>query len=159
MMRVREVRLRRGRGERGSALVLALLFLTVCGVTMGGLLTFSSTSSVSTSALRTSRGNDYDVEAAMQAAIATVRIGLTCPSFTPPWALNNPSRPLRVDCRTLSSSSGAAGQRNDVLTVCPGSVLTVPCPDGSSLLRVNVVFYDTFGNTGSSLVIQTWSNQ
>jgi hypothetical protein len=135
-----------------------LLFLTVCAVTIGGLLTFSTTSSDATIAVRTSRGNDYDVEAAMQAAIATVRVGLTCPSFTPTWTLNNPSRPLRVDCINLSSSTGASGQRNDVLTVCPSSVSS-PCPDGSSLLRVDVIFYDTSGNTGTSLAIQSWSNQ
>jgi hypothetical protein len=155
------IRGRAARTEEGSALVLALLFLTVCGVTIGGLLTFANTSSVSTTALRSARGADYDAQATMQAAIATVRAaGTTCATsgttgvYTPPTAnLNNPSVPLRVDCYGLTSASG---QRNDVLSVCPASV-TGPCPDAKSLLRANVIFYDT-PTTGASIGIQTWSN-
>ena len=137
--------------------MLALLFLTVCGVTIGGLLTFSTASSDATIALRTNRGDDYDADAAMQAAIATVRNGLTCPTFVPTWTLNDPGRPLRVDCSLISSTTGNSAQRDDVLSVCPSSVLA-PCPDGKSLLRANVIFYDT-PSTGVSVGIQTWSNQ
>jgi hypothetical protein len=82
--------------------VLALLFLTVCGVTVGGLLTFMNASSTATTALRVSRGSDYDALSAMQAAIASVRVGNPCGSggggYTPNWTLNNNTRPLRVDC-------------------------------------------------------------
>ena len=138
--------------------MLALLFLTVCGVVIGGLMTFTGTSSDATSALRASRSDDYDAEAAMQAAIATVRIGLTCPSFTPSWTLNDPARPLRVDCFAISSSTGSSAKRDDVLSVCPSSV-AAPCPDNQSLLRAEVIFYDAPYGTGSSVGIQTWSNQ
>ena len=148
----------RARGEQGSALVLALLFLTVSAVTVGALMTYASSGSTATTAVRTARGDDYDVEAAMEGAIATVRVGLTCPSFTPTWTLNDPSRPLRVDCYSISSSTGANAQRDDVLSVCPSSV-AAPCPDNKSLLRVEVIFYDTPNGTGSSVGIQTWSNQ
>ena len=55
-----------GRGEQGSALVLALLFLTVCGVTIGALLTFANASSNETTALRLTRGSDFDAQAAIQ---------------------------------------------------------------------------------------------
>ena len=111
----------RRRGEDGSALVLALLFLTVCGVTIGGLLNFATAGSTATTALRVSRGDEYDADAAMQAAIATIRVGTSCTTnaFTPGWTLNNPSRPLRVDCFVLSASST---QRHDALSVCPSSV-------------------------------------
>ncbi len=89
--------------------MLALLFLTVCAVTIGGLLTYATTNSTSTGAVRVARGNDYDALAAMNAAIANVRIGNTCGTgatgYTPTWTLNNTSRPLRVDCFSLSSSS------------------------------------------------------
>ncbi len=89
-------------GEQGSALVLALLFLTVCGVTIGGLLTFMNASSSATTALRVSRGSDYDALSAMQAAIANVRVGNACGTgtsgYTPSWTLNVSTRGLRVDC-------------------------------------------------------------
>ncbi|MGO9872198.1 MAG: hypothetical protein ACLPVY_00240 [Acidimicrobiia bacterium] len=136
--------------------MLALLFLTVCGVTIGGMLTFATAGSTATTALRVSRGNEYDADAAMQAAIATIRVGTSCTTnaYTPSWTLNNPSRPLRVDCFVLSTSST---QRNDALSVCPTSV-SPPCPDNQALLRANVIFYDT-PTVGASIEIQSESNQ
>ena len=145
------------RGERGSALVLALLFLTVCGVMIGGVLKYSSASSTSTAALSVARGNDYDVIGAMNAAVATVRTGSTCGNgvyTTPSNTLNNSSRTLRVDCFPQSSSSV---KRDDVLLVCPTTV-SAPCPDNSALLAAEVTYYDSQG-TGKTLQIDTWSNQ
>jgi hypothetical protein len=144
--------------EEGAALILALLFLTVCAITIGALLTYANTSSVSTTTLRTTRGSDYDQDAAMNAAIAKLRTtGATCGTgangYTPSWTLNNPATPLRVDCFTLSSS---ALQRDDVLLVCRSSQ-SAPCPDSKALLRAEVIFYDT-PSWGSSIDIQTWSD-
>ena len=68
---------RRATGEDGSALVLAMLFLTVSAVIVTALIGFTTTSSSATSALRAARGTDYDVTSAMQAAIATIRVGTT----------------------------------------------------------------------------------
>lgn len=147
------------RDERGSALILALIFLSVCGITIGGLLTYANTNSAVTSTLRKVRGGDYDVDAAMNGAIAKLRTtGATCGTgasgYTPSWTLNNTSVPLRVDCFQLSSSGT---QRDDVLLVCPSSV-TAPCPDASALLRAEIIFYDT-PTWGASVGIQTWSDQ
>jgi hypothetical protein len=149
-------------GEDGSALVLALLFLTVSAVVVTAMVGFTTTSSSATTALRAARGTDYDATSAMQAAIATIRVGTTqgyagnCLNggFTPGWTLNNPAKPLRVDCFPQSSS---ATQRRVVLSVCPSSV-TAPCPDAKSLLRASVIFYDdtSFGRAAG---VQTWSNQ
>ena len=149
------------RGEEGAALVLALLFLTVCALIVGGLLTYSNTNAAATTALRKARGTDYDVDASMNYAIAKLRLAsTTCGTGAsgiayPPsgWTLNNTSVTIRVDCFSLSSSST---QRNDVLYVCPTGA-TAPC-DSSALLRANVIFYDT-PSYGSSIGVQTWSDQ
>jgi type II secretory pathway component PulK len=149
----------RRRRERGSALVLALVFLTVCGMTVGGLLTYANASAAATTGLRKARGTEYDADAAMNYAIAKLRTtGATCGTgasgMTPSgWTLNNTSVPMRVDCFQLSST---AAQRNDVLLVCPSSVS--PCTDAAALLRANVIFYDT-PSWGSTVGIQTWSDQ
>jgi hypothetical protein len=153
---------RRHSNEDGSALILAMLFLTVSAVVVTALLGFSSTSSSATIVIRSVRGTDYDAESAMQAAIAKIRVGTTegyagsClqGGYTPTWTLNNPSRPLRVDCFPQSSS---ATQRRVVLSVCPTSV-SAPCPDGNALLRVDVIFYDD-QSFGRAVGVQTWSNQ
>ena len=92
----------------------------------------------------------------MQAAIATIRTGTACTTnvtITPSWTLNNPAQPFRADCYVLSASSA---QRNDLLVVCKSAGPT-PC-DSQALLRANVIFYDT-PSVGSSIGIQTWSDQ
>ena len=148
--------------EQGSALVLALLFLTVCGITIGGLLTFANAGSNETTALRLTRGTDFDAHAAVQVAIATVRTGSSCTTsvYTPMTSsLNNPTAPLRVDCYQLSSSTGAHATRNDVFLVCPSSV-NPPCDTDPSvpLIQVNLTYYDT-PVLGFSLGIQSWSSR
>ena len=104
-MRFFRTRARRN-GEDGSALVLALIFLSVSGVTVGGLMTYMNTSSSATTAVRVGRGADYDAVSAMQAAIATVRAGGTCGTgasgYTPSWTVNNSTRPVRVDCTVVA---------------------------------------------------------
>jgi hypothetical protein len=154
------IRRRRARDESGAALELALIFLTAVSVIVASLLGFASTSSQASVVIRTTRGGDYDSDAAMQAAIATIRVTAgqgyvgTCNSFTPAFTLNNPSAPLRVDCTPFSTSSL---QRHVVLSVCRSSV-AAPCPDASALLRADIVFYDD-QSFGRALSIQSWSNQ
>jgi hypothetical protein len=153
---------KRGRGEDGAALELALIFLGAIALIITALLGFASTSSQATVATRTSRGNDYDADAAMQVAIATIRVGTTegyvgsclTGSLVPAITLNNPLQPVRVDCAAFSAS---AAQRHVVLSVCRSSD-AAPCADANALLRADVTFYDdqTFGRAVS---IQSWSNQ
>ena len=152
----------RGRGEEGVALELALIFLAAIALIVTTLLGFATTSSQATVVTRTSRGNDYDADAAMQAAIATIRVDTTQGSlgnclpggFVPAITLNNPAQPIRVDCAPFSAS---AAQRHVVLSVCASSI-AAPCPDESALLRADVTFYDE-QSFGRALSIQSWSNQ
>ena len=154
----------RARDEEGSALVLALLFLTVSAVIIGGLLAYSNTSAASTTALRVSRSNDYDAQQVMDAAIAMVRTGTTCTSTgttdvgptTTQVPLNNTGRTLRVDC-FAPTASVVAGQRNYVLLVCPTVGSSSPCTDTQAVLSAFVTFYDS--TSPPTINIQTWSNQ
>ena len=83
----------------------------------------------------------------MQAAIATGP-GRRSPARAvferrvrdPTASLNNP--PASAARRLLPAVDHDGSQRNDVLSVCP-SVVSLPCPDGQSLLRANVIFYDS----------------
>lgn len=152
----------RCRGEDGTALELALIFLGAIALIITALLGFASTSSQATVATRTSRGNDYDADAAMQVAIATIRVGTTqgyvgnclTGGLVPALTLNNPAQPIRVDCAAFFAS---AAQRHVVLSVCPTSV-AAPCPDAQALLRADVTFYDD-QSFGRAVSIQSWSNQ
>jgi len=161
---IRTTRIRKrfsaARGNEGSALVLALLFLTVCGVSVGGMLTFANTSSDATIALRASRGTEFDAQGAMQVAIATVRTGVACTTnmYTPTSAqLNNPPAPLRVDCyQILVKTGGSSAKRNDVFYVCP-TTASAPC-DTQARVRANVTFYDS-PTLGYSIGIAAWSSE
>jgi hypothetical protein len=152
----------RCRGEDGAALELALIFLGAIALIITALLSFASTSSQATVVTRTTRSNDYDADAAMQTAIATIRVdstegyvGSCLPGgFVPSLTLNNPSRPIRVDCTPFSAPSA---QRHVVLSVCSTSV-AAPCPDAQALLRADVTFYDD-QSFGRAVSIQSWSNQ
>lgn len=146
---------RRGHGDDGAALELALLFMIATALIVTVLLGFASTSSQATVATRTSRGTDYNADAAMQAAIATVRVG-TCAAYTPSFTLNPPATPLRVDCTTTGAVVGS--QRHVVFSVCPSSV-AAPCPLASSLLQAEVIFYDDGGIVGRAVSVLSWSNQ
>jgi hypothetical protein len=151
---------RRNRGEEGAALELSLIFLTAVALIVGGLLTFASGSSQAQVVTRSVRGSDYDADAAMQAAIATIRINpaqgtlSNCASYTPTFTLNTPSRPIRVDCLGFNAPTL---QRHVILTVCLASI-PAPCQEGQSLLRADLTFFDDSGTVGRALSILSWSN-
>jgi hypothetical protein len=156
------VEARRPRGEEGSVLVLAIVFFTAIALMVSSLLVLAQTNLQAAGAVRTARGADYDADAAVEAAIARIRVDRNegylqrclLGGYVPTWTLNNPARPIRVDC---FPSAGAPLQRRVVLSVCPRS-MTAPCPDEDSLLRADVEFADdvTFGR---AVVIHTWSQR
>ena len=156
--RVRGSREARGPREDGSALVLALLFLTVSAVVVGALLSFVTTGSSATIAVRSARGTEYDSQSVMEAAIATYRVDASgnclLNGYSPTWTLNNPAKPVKVFCFPQTS---LASQRHVVLSACATSGNTA-CADSASLLRVDVIFYDEQG-VGRAVGVQTWSNQ
>ena len=99
----------------------------------------------------------------MEAAIATIRVGTTegvagnCLNggYTPTWTLNNPSRPVHVDCLPAvelgdATPRGALG--------VPELGAASPAPTAQLAARVDVIFYDD-GSFGRAVGVQTWSNQ
>ena len=154
---MRRVRSMRG-DEGGMALVMALMFVTFAAVLIAATLGLASTNLRATLALETARGSYYDADAAMESAIATIRVdtdngyvGL-CPSYTPAFTLNVSSTPVRVDC---FPQVAPLYQRRVVLLVCRSSV-AAPCPDAQALLRADVKFYDD-QSFGRAVAVQTWS--
>jgi hypothetical protein len=64
---------RRTHGEEGSALVIALVFLTVIGLITAGLLSFMDVAFHTTVAVRDQRAQAYSVDGAAKAAIQRIR--------------------------------------------------------------------------------------
>src|SRR5262245_50242091 len=68
------VRSSRTHDEQGSALILALVMLTVIGLIVGGALTYAGGSlRASTNAIRPNRASLYAADSALQGAIEYVR--------------------------------------------------------------------------------------
>ena len=150
-------------GEDGSALVLALLFLTVSGGR----------------GERVARLRDHELERDDRRAIGarlrlrravghagrgSRRSAWARPKASPATA-STAATPRRGRSTTRASRYESTASRNRarrpnarvVLSVCPSSV-SAPCPDGKSLLRADVIFYDD-GSFGRAVGVQTWSNQ
>ena len=153
--------------EAGTVLVIALLFLMFIALTLGALFEFGTSSLAGTNRLNTTRSLQSDADAAMQAAIAAIRVNPNpvfnngCSLYTQP-SVNNPSSPLEVFwCPQLPDPRNPGSfqlfQRPGVFSVCPGSA-PARCADSQSLLRASVTFYDD-QSFGRAVYISTWSMQ
>ncbi|HZQ79792.1 MAG TPA: hypothetical protein VFE55_20860 [Acidimicrobiia bacterium] len=157
----------RAEDERGTILVITLAFLTLAGLTVVGLLNYSTTALTATNQLAAQRSKDYDADGAMDAAIAKLRTSTTqgyvgsCSSYSFPstdsLTANNSSVALRVDCTPTFVPAGQF-YRDVLLSVCPASVTTNPCPDSSSLVRAHVKIYDD-QSIGRAVSVDTWSTE
>ncbi|MDQ6946607.1 MAG: hypothetical protein M3256_10135, partial [Actinomycetota bacterium] len=74
---------RRGHGEEGAALVLALVFVTVIGLLIGFVLTFVETTFKYSAVARTNREELYAADGAMEAAIARLQASGRCVDQAP----------------------------------------------------------------------------
>ncbi|MEY2566190.1 MAG: hypothetical protein QOE35_719 [Actinomycetota bacterium] len=110
--------------ETGSALVIALVFLSVFGLLMGFLLSFSETAFKATGVVRQKRSQSYSADGAVDAAIKAMQSYTlaTCPTFTP-QAINGVS--TKVFTNGVGSTC-APNSDEDNLTNAPGqAVLTM----------------------------------
>jgi hypothetical protein len=104
---------RRGRGDAGASLVLAMAFMTGVGVVVGALLTFSSTAITSAKFTLEHAQDANDVAGGLQAAINTVRTstydngaGEDC--LNSAGTLTYPGGDVAVTC-TPKAGTGAGG--------------------------------------------------
>src|SRR4051794_30703755 len=97
--------LRKQRGDDGAALVIALVFLVFISVLVTASLDYAFTDIKATPVVRANRALAYDADAAMEQAIAEIRIDPTqgvrysCdPQHFPHSLQTNQSADLRVNC-------------------------------------------------------------
>ncbi|MGN6609124.1 MAG: hypothetical protein ACTHMS_19185 [Jatrophihabitans sp.] len=156
--------LRRPRDEDGAALVIALVFLIFISVLVTASLNIVFTDTKATPVIRANRALAYDADAALQYAIATIRVnpnqGLqySCDAIPFPGSSSgftlNQSISLQVNCSPEQPNSPLYYQRHVQLqVVCVGST-TGPC--ANPLLRADVRFYDD-KSLGRTVVVTTWS--
>ena len=88
---------RRGRGEEGSALVLALVFVTVIGLWISAVLSFADTSFRTTRAVARQRSLLYAADGAMDAVIRKVQAEGRCEDVYNAPETNGQA--VKVDCQ------------------------------------------------------------
>lgn len=115
------------RGEEGGALILALVFLSLFGLVIGSLLTFSSTGLRATAAVRDQRDRLYAADGAVDVAINRVRgdlaqgnAGGPCAAMS--LALNSVA--TEVACEGMTGSGGGGSGGVNPVTVPEYALLT-----------------------------------
>jgi hypothetical protein len=90
----------RARGEDGTSLSLALIFVTIFGLVIGGLLDLATTNVVNVTTFEAERGDSYAAEGALDAAIQQVRSGMPAviAGSCPPYAATINGRAAQVTC-------------------------------------------------------------
>lgn len=131
---------RRRQDESGSALVLALVFLTVIGMVTAMLLTFLDTAFETTTVVRGQRSELYSVDGAAKTALERIRADLeegvdpaeggSCSDFTAP----------SIDGRTVSvvcegqAGSGKRTEGNTTDNTPPHALLSL-APSGGGIVQ------------------------
>lgn len=88
---------RRARTEEGSALILALVFVTVIGMLIGFVLAYVETSYKYAAVTRANRGELYAADGTVERAIARVQAGGPCGDYPPPQAPPAQAAPTQIN--------------------------------------------------------------
>lgn len=144
-------RRRRQRGEEGSALVLALVFITVIGLLISAVLTFVDVSFRYTRVVRTGRGELYAADGAVEAAIARMNADGVCGDFHT-GDINDV--PVDVTCEPAPRPKPpppepAPSPPKAILTLGPGGLHEF-ADSGPVKVRGNVFSHSTVLNSSSS---------
>lgn len=174
------------RGEDGTSLILALVFITAIGLLFIAILNFATGALTNTVNLRTQRGLEFGADAAVNASVQWVRN--TCPqpptnTVTYPCSAMFPttgnSSPPPTNCLPNNVASmtfntytvkvnclgqAAPGQRFIDFYACT----TGTCSATNSVLHANITFFDsdpsgnvncsgtTTSTCGISMTINSW---
>ena len=129
---------RKRRDDSGTALILALMFVTGIGLVVGSLLTYSAANIHAATVLAERAQTDYDVDGALQAAINNVRqssynnaSGQTCLSSGSLDVPDASGGTVRVVCSAGAGTGAAAGLVPITSANKPGSAILTLGTNGS----------------------------
>ena len=159
-------RLRRPRDERGASLVLAIVFMVVVGAVGGGLLASISSGLHDGVALAQASSRDYAADAAIEGAIARVRLlGASSTSCGGPDTRTTNGVSIHVDCTSVPTvaglSSGSLALQKDVrFNACLTSAVVsgTTCPSASTwIITAEVNFQAAASGPGVTTYVLSWS--
>jgi len=150
------VRGRRPAGDDGSALVLALFFVTVFALFVSAVVQFAQVSYTATQGFAGQRGAAYDVDAAVETAIHRFALGDPCGTFDAP-ALNQQGQRVAVNCTPEEPRTGGttSSPGHAVLALGQDSAEGVRTSSPDLLLRGDVYSHSSVDvRNGARLTVQ-----
>ena len=160
------LRARSDRGERGAALILAIVFVVVVGAIVAATLAMITSGLNNRTALDGARDREYAADGAIEYSIAQVRdIGGSGPAKAPcgPYLHSVNNVTIRVDCfDSPTTTYRLLQQLNVIFTACedPTSDLTSAASCGTPttpvLIRAQVNFQAVSTGGAPVVVTRTW---
>jgi hypothetical protein len=155
--------------DSGASLILALGFVLMVSLIVGGLVGLASTGLSNRNTLQVVRDRQYAADAAIMQAIAVARSTASSPTPCTPVPLTSTAYPklspsgvaIRVDwvnsCPTVPSSDGSTfPQRNVTFSAFCGDTTDVKCNFTDAIIRAQVNFEPAAG-TVTKTYVQSWS--
>jgi hypothetical protein len=167
----------RRRDERGASLVLAIVFLVVVGALTTATLAHITSGLNQRRTLDSVRDREYAADAAIEYAIADVRVApgpgpalSSCPPPSPPttdhthfgYHYQVAGKAMRVDCINAPTLTfGGFTQRNVIFVACEDSGSDCGSPSGNKTIIRAQVNYQALGQLNAPVItgtqIQSWS--
>jgi hypothetical protein len=155
----------RARDESGQVLVLALAFMLVTGLVIGGLLTFAGTSVLGAERLREQRAAVYAADGATDAAIQVGRADTGVGGYGD--ARCQPPGPLAAT-PVLLTTTATTDDKTAATVICTWSADPLQ-PDrtvtftsfvvgtATPIVRATVLYFDSGGTVPVSMNILSWT--
>ena len=141
---------RGGRDETGAVLVLALVFLTVAGLIIGSLVTWSSNDILNTGNLQGSRSLSYSADGATDVAIQSAR-------YTSPDSLTSPLTAGQTGITQLTDANGlnapiASGDQVTIGSGATAQTVTATAAAAINATTVSVAFNSTYAQPVNTVI-------
>ncbi len=130
----------RGRDDSGASLVLALVFVVVAALSVGGLVTFAGNSLLATAQLKVQRSIQYGADSATEIAVQAVRYRPAAFQTGPENCLGSPTVPIKEETTTYNFSVYCKGRRAPVSTLQGPATATVAVVDAAAIVTTATFF-------------------
>ena len=135
-------RSRNGRhDDSGAALILALVFVVVAALSVGGLVTFAGNSLLDTAQLKAQRDIQYGADSATQIALQAVRYRPDVFTTGPENCLGSPTVTVKEDTTTQNFAVYCKGTQAPVTTLAgPTGSATIAVVTGKAIVTTSALF-------------------
>lgn len=137
---------REDRDDKGSALIIAMVFLVIGSILVIALANLSGTSLAASNSLSSQRDLAYAADGVTNAAIQTNRYSPSCKNLSLSW--QSPDSATFLMRTACTQTTVTPEERIETILTCLSSV---PCDASHALLTAQVQFLDVYTSGGTVL--------